>query len=1371
MKNKFKKILTCLLSIVTAIVITIPNLISDYNSSIITYACDYGDAEYDAYLELENALLAQAGDWGTAIYQDHITPGYFHDEIIDYIEERSEGLYKGELPITFKTSVINPTTGKKTSSGRADIYTVDDGITYLWEVKPASYYIDDGYYNRKSKGEEQLKNYVDSNEYFENGKDYPDSSPLIWLSGVIKVVAPSSAIYEVTFLPSDSNNGLILYWFKRIQKPREEKEKVKDEVKDSVSDEVNNYIDDFNEQLEASEESASDYSFDSTGNIVDSNGNIIITRNKIIFYTGICSALLTYYGKLLKTKNPPSTAVEGYEVIIFIHPALLSHKAHVVIAALATIKLFVEVNDIDCHAAGIDDIEYDEEEDEGKGGLNDPEDEDSELQEDISTNSSDYDKSGKENPPRDPLIIHFSESEEIELSTLDDGVNFDLDNNGFAEKTAWIKNNDGFLVFDVNGNGIVDNGSEFFGDQFIKSDGNTALTGFEALSDFDMNDDGKIDKDDLINDEPVFNHLYVWFDTKRNGKTDEGELVPITDFEISYIDLNYTPDNDNNLQDTGVRREDSSFVYFENCSPRKISEFWFPVNSTTTTYDGEISIGKVKNIWQAVYEDESDELYGYIIAYSNAKDVITKRYYLKKILYFITDSSNIETDSRGGNIDARELNVIEKFMGYDFEGVDGSNPNINAAKILQQVYANIEDAYCNYLNQKFSFGGYKKAILDYNDSHGIRNIDFSFLNHIIESKLNTNDDNVDCLIYDLGVYLKAYDRINQTSKFDEYYELYADRSEHLNDIVEYAKSINVFVGTASDDKNNGTAFNDYVFGEAGNDVLSGNDGDDRLYGGLGNDILSGGNGNDSYYFDIYHGNDIIHDTSGNSIVIFSENISYDDYSIKIDVFGGVQLVNKITDETISLPDFIHNPEKYTFIFDGEETILGGGNREIFEGTSENDIIEGGDGFNIFYGGDGDDVLNGGKDMDFMYGGEGNDTLNGRNGLNVMFGEGGDDTLYAGDDGSYLSGGDGNDKIYGGGGADVLDGGKGNDFLQGDHGDNTYIYGKGYDNDLIDASSDNNTILIKDYTTADMKLSRNLQNDLIIRFGGTSSNDRLTVDHFFDYNSNRDISFIFETEGDKEYGQYDITENRNVSFEPAVDDNNGHWMGIYVNDNVEYHALGGNDMIGAGTGNDILDGGSGDDTLSGSTGTDTYIFAKGYDHDTINEWSNEKSIIKLFDITSDEVEFVENENNSNSLDMIVKGTEDVLTISNFRNGNETYEFRFADLITGTVDKDTLEFIATEESVKLKADTIAAAQEAFENEEEFVLDDTDWVNIAYMHLDEGLECFGDPTKIFNRTSLFIPITDENFETVDKTYVGQVPVREVDTIPDDDTPEINE
>ena len=130
----------------------------------------------------------------------------------------------------------------------------------------------------------------------------------------------------------------------------------------------------------------------------------------------------------------------------------------------------------------------------------------------------------------------YSDTEEIEFSTLDDGVNFDLDNNGFAEKTAWIVNDDGFLVFDVNGNGSVDNGGELFGDQFVKPDGNIALTGFEALTSLDTNKNGKLDIEDAVNDDSVFNHLYVWFDTERNGKTDEGELISISDLGV-YISV------------------------------------------------------------------------------------------------------------------------------------------------------------------------------------------------------------------------------------------------------------------------------------------------------------------------------------------------------------------------------------------------------------------------------------------------------------------------------------------------------------------------------------------------------------------------------------------------------------------------------------------------------------------------------------------------------------------------------------------------------------------------------------------------------------------------------------------------------------------
>lgn len=109
------------MSVVLAIAIAIPSVISTNNFGIVAYGCDYGDATYDAYFELNNAILSSAGDWGTAIYQDHITPGYFHDEVIDYIVERSMGLYQKELPIVFPAPVTNPTTGNVSKCSEVSI--------------------------------------------------------------------------------------------------------------------------------------------------------------------------------------------------------------------------------------------------------------------------------------------------------------------------------------------------------------------------------------------------------------------------------------------------------------------------------------------------------------------------------------------------------------------------------------------------------------------------------------------------------------------------------------------------------------------------------------------------------------------------------------------------------------------------------------------------------------------------------------------------------------------------------------------------------------------------------------------------------------------------------------------------------------------------------------------------------------------------------------------------------------------------------------------------------------------------------------------------------------------------------------------------
>jgi len=82
----------------------------------------------------------------------------------------------------------------------------------------------------------------------------------------------------------------------------------------------------------------------------------------------------------------------------------------------------------------------------------------------------------------DPLILDL-DGDGLEITPLSKGILFDADGDGDGIKnaTAWADADDGMLVWDRNGNGVIDSGQEMFGDQTIKSDGTLAKNGFDAL--------------------------------------------------------------------------------------------------------------------------------------------------------------------------------------------------------------------------------------------------------------------------------------------------------------------------------------------------------------------------------------------------------------------------------------------------------------------------------------------------------------------------------------------------------------------------------------------------------------------------------------------------------------------------------------------------------------------------------------------------------------------------------------------------------------------------------------------------------------------------------------------------------------------------
>lgn len=140
--------------------------------------------------------------------------------------------------------------------------------------------------------------------------------------------------------------------------------------------------------------------------------------------------------------------------------------------------------------------------------------------------NDEYINAGNAQPPRDPLAIDLG-ALGIDFTTLENGVNFDLDKNGFAEKTAWIGIEDGFPCLDRNGNSKIDDGGELFGDQVELSNGTISVSGFEAHADLDENGDGVINHNDTI-----WNDLRVWVDANHNGISDSGELKTLNELGV-----------------------------------------------------------------------------------------------------------------------------------------------------------------------------------------------------------------------------------------------------------------------------------------------------------------------------------------------------------------------------------------------------------------------------------------------------------------------------------------------------------------------------------------------------------------------------------------------------------------------------------------------------------------------------------------------------------------------------------------------------------------------------------------------------------------------------------------------------------------------
>jgi hypothetical protein len=129
-----------------------------------------------------------------------------------------------------------------------------------------------------------------------------------------------------------------------------------------------------------------------------------------------------------------------------------------------------------------------------------------------------------------PLILDLNNDGVRTLGT-DAGVQFDITGSGLLASVGWSSPEDGFLVRDMNDDGLINDGAEMFGEATVLANGERAV----------------VDKQD-----EAFNSLAIWRDANKDSVTDAGELLTLAQHGIESLNLSYTEsdrvDNGNQLR-------------------------------------------------------------------------------------------------------------------------------------------------------------------------------------------------------------------------------------------------------------------------------------------------------------------------------------------------------------------------------------------------------------------------------------------------------------------------------------------------------------------------------------------------------------------------------------------------------------------------------------------------------------------------------------------------------------------------------------------------------------------------------------------------------------------------------------------------------
>ncbi|WP_456401420.1 calcium-binding protein, partial [Persephonella sp.] len=476
----------------------------------------------------------------------------------------------------------------------------------------------------------------------------------------------------------------------------------------------------------------------------------------------------------------------------------------------------------------------------------------------------------------DPLVVDL-DGDGIETIGLDSSnAMFDLDGDGFREKTGWVSPDDGILVIDRNGDGQINDVSEIFGNQQID--------GFTELSQLDSNNDGVINQQD-----EQFNNIKVWQDVDSDGIVDEGELKNLSDVGIKEINLdNTTTQEDSNGNEITHR---GTFVKTDGTTG-ELADVNFHMDQTLTAYNGQIKIspdviflpwlrgyGEVKDLPLAMSENEElKELVKSIVIEGNIKNIYER---MDELLIKWVGLENISPDQMRGAVEERIISSVEKFLGIKYQRKiyteDTGGRGIVGWR-YEEVSLTDNDTIASILPENISVTTEvleldKQKILDIYEK--IKSL--MFINFVAQTKKGV----------ELGL---RYDFINDKITLNE--DFLQKVTSDLTDItgnlmlIDSLQRLDMIKVDDIPDTGFGTKLKDYLLGKlkiadveissnnmevvkgasndiietgAGDDTLKAGEGNDILVGGEGDDYLEGGRGSDTYVFNKGDGKDTILD--------------------------------------------------------------------------------------------------------------------------------------------------------------------------------------------------------------------------------------------------------------------------------------------------------------------------------------------------------------------------------------------------------------------------------------------------------------------------------------------------------------------------------